>query len=91
MDKLLDENLKQEALDVKRYIIITGQIQNISDDELESSPVKIAVSVDGSWQSRGWASKSGIVDVAFEGTRKIIDVIIKTSICRICEDLNDKK
>ena len=58
----------------------TGQIQNVSDDDLECTHVKIAVRVDGSWKSRGgWASKSGIVDVAFGGTHKIIDVIIKTS------------
>ena len=53
--------------------------------------MNIGVSVDGSWGSRGWISKQGIVDVCFDDTGKALDVILKTSYCKVCKNLKHKR
>ena len=53
--------------------------------------MNIGVSVDGSWGSRDWASKQGIVDVCFEDTRKVLDVILETSYFKVSKNLKHKK
>ena len=47
----------------------------------------IDVSVDGSWGSRGWSSWQVVVDICFQQTGKILDVILKTSLCSVCSTL----
>ena len=87
----MNENLKEEAINVKRYMMATGQVPIIREKDLEKTPVKIAASLDGSWKSRGWNSKDGIVDVGFDGTGKMLDVIVKRATCNTCRELKDKK
>ena len=41
--------------------------------------MNVGVSVDDSWGWRCWVSEQGIVDVCFEDTGKILDVILQTS------------
>lgn len=52
--------------------------------------MNIRVSVDGSWDSRGWVSKQEISDVCFDDTGKVVDVISKTSYCKACKNLKHK-
>ena len=52
--------------------------------------MNIRVSVDGSWNSRGWVSKQEISDVCFDDTGKVVDVISKTSYCKACKNLKHK-
>ena len=87
----LQTNLKEEAMNVKRFMMESNQIPRMDDALLEQENVKITASVDGSWKSRGWASKTGIVDIGFDGTGKIIDVILKHSHCRTCNLLKEQK
>ena len=43
-------------------------------------------SFDGSWNTQGWSSKTGIVDARFEPTGKVLDVITKFSQCKNCQE-----
>ena len=84
-EELLENNLKEEAFNVKRYLQTVGQIDsNIDEQTLRNQVIKISASVDGSWGTRAWSSRDGIVDICFEETGKILDVIIKSSKCRQC-------
>ena len=57
----------------------------MTEAQLLKEIVKIAISVDDSWKYRGWASEAVIVDVGFDGTGKIIDVIMNlATMCSIC-------
>ena len=40
---------------------------------------------DGSWNSHGWSSRTGIVNAYFEPTGKVLDVILKSAHCKNCE------
>ena len=53
--------------------------------------MNIGVSIDGSWGSRGWASKQGIVDVCFEHIGQVLDVILKTSYCKVSKNVKHKR
>lgn len=55
------------------------------------TPAKIAASFDGSLTTRGWSAKDGIVDVCFEETRKVIDVVILISDCPHCKKMKVKQ
>ena len=52
--------------------------------------MNIGVSIDGSWGLRGWASKQGIVDVCFEHIGQVLDVILKTSYCKVSKNVKQK-
>lgn len=52
---------------------------------------KLAVSGDGSWPKRGFSSLLGIVSLIGKYSNKIIDVIVKSSICKACEKWADQK
>ena len=81
-EKLLENNLKEEAFNVKRYLQTVGQIDvNIDKQTFLNQVIKISASIDGSWETRGWSSSDGIIDICFEETRKVSDVIIKSSKC----------
>ena len=45
----------------------------------------LSVSGDGSWSKRGFSSLIGIVSLVGKFTGKILDVIVKSSVCKICE------
>ena len=91
LESAMDGNLRGEAINVKRYMMATGQVPNVIEKDLKKTRVMIAASVDGSWKSRGWNSKDGIVDVGFDGTGKILDVIVKNATCNTCRELKDRK
>ena len=43
------------------------------------------------WNTRGQAAKDGIVDLCFEETGKIINVVIKISDCLQCKGMKGKQ
>ena len=84
-EKIMDVNLKLEVHDAKLYLCKTGQL-NITENELNDHNVEISASFEVSWNTRGWSSRTGIVDTCFEPTGKILDVITKFSHCKICKE-----
>ena len=52
--------------------------------ENEGSPVNTAVSVDGSWQKRGFTSMNGVVTVISVNNGKILDSELMSRRCKAC-------
>ncbi|XP_044593326.1 uncharacterized protein LOC123271157 [Cotesia glomerata] len=46
---------------------------------------EITVSGDGSWEKRGFTSLLGIVSLIGKYSNKVIDVIVKSKVCKACE------
>ena len=69
----------------------TGSITFDPLADMEKKNIEIALSVDGSWGSRGWTSQNRIVDVCFEETGKMQDVLIKSALCRQCSKMKEEK
>ena len=84
-EKIMDVNLKLEAHNAKLYLYKTSQLY-ITENELNDHNVEISASFDGSWNTRGWSSRTGIADAFFEPTGKVLDVITKFSHCKICQE-----
>ena len=88
-EKIMDVNSKLKAHNAKSYLCKTGQL-NITENELNDHNVEISASFDGSWNTQGWSSRTGIVDACFEPTGKVLDVITKFSHCNICQEKKSK-
>lgn len=76
--KLLEEDLRQAGLEVRQYQL------NISEEFEENGVVNAGVSVDGSWSSRGWTARDGLVSVISIDTGKVLDVVYLTNNCSQC-------
>ena len=87
--KIMDVHVKLEAHNVKLYLCKTGKL-NITENELNNHNVEVSASFDGSWNIRGWSSRTGIVDAYFEPTGKVLDVIKKFSHCKTCQEKKSK-
>ena len=85
------QNMNKASIDAKEYLQRNGQIEVLSGTGLPEEIPQIDVSVDGSWGSRGWSSRQGIVDICFEETGKVLDIILKTSLCSVCSSLKSKR
>ena len=68
--------------------IIFGQLSNL--ENAVNKNIDISANFDGSWNSRGWSSRTGIVDACFEPTGKVLDVILKSTHCKNCEEKKKK-
>ena len=81
----MDIDLKLEAHNAKLYLCKSGQL-NITENELNDYNVEISASFDGSWNTQGWSSRTGIVDACFEPAGKVLDVITNFFHCKICQE-----
>ena len=89
-NKLLERELQNAALQVKRYKFEISQIQGIidgtiTDEQLKDIVVDAGVSIDGSWNSRGWSARDGMVAVISIDTGKLVDAIFLSNSCSACE------
>ena len=78
-----------EAHNAKLYLCKTDQL-NITENELNDHNVAINAIFDGSWNTQGWSSRTGIVDACFEPIVKVLDVITKFSQCKNCQEKKSK-
>ena len=74
---LLEENLKESAVKVKEL--------ELEPDQPKTDVIDIATCFDGTWSSRGWSARDGVVTAISEGTSQIVDVVYKTTHCRLCQ------
>lgn len=59
--------------------------------QFDHSKNEITVSGDGSWSKRGFTSLLGIVSLIGKYSNKILDVIVKSSVCKACEKWSGKE
>ena len=90
-EEIAEGSMKKATIGGKEYMVKNGVLEVPPETDLSKEKMNIGVSVDGPWGSRGWASKQGIVDVCFKDTGKALDVILKTSYCKVCKNLKNKK
>ena len=81
-EEIAEGSMKKAAIGAKEYMVKNGVLEVPTEADFSKEKVNIGVSVDGSWGSRVWASKQGIVDVCFEDTGKVLDVILKIHIVK---------
>ena len=67
-NELLERELQNAVLQVKRYKLENGDLDanvdsSIADEQLKDIVVDAGVSIDGSWNSRGWSARDGMVAV----------------------------
>ena len=90
-EEIAEGSMKKATIGTKEYMVKNGVLEVPPEADLSKEKLNIGVSVDGSWGSRVWGSKQGIVDVCFEDTGKILDAILNTSYCKVCKNLKHKK
>lgn len=86
VDTVLENSLCQAARDLKDFKSETGTLTLENDGSLS-----VATSFDGSWGSRGWSSKSGLVAAASIDTGKVLDITVKFNSCTVCTRMNMKR
>lgn len=61
----------------------------------ENSAINLTVSGDGTWKTRGYSSLFGVTTLVGKYSKKIVDLILKSNYCKMCETwenkLNDEK
>ena len=88
--ELLERELQNAMLQVKRCKLDNGDLDaninsSITDEQLKDIVVDAGVSIDGSWNSRGWSARDGMVAVVSIDTGKVLDVIFLSNSCSACE------
>lgn len=87
-NELLERELQNTVLQVKRYKLENGALDanvdsSIGDEQLKD--VDAGISIDGSWNSRGWSARDGMVAVVSIDTRKVLDVVFLSNSCAAWE------
>ena len=81
--------MKKAALEAKKYLV--SNTSYTPKDVFLEEITELSASVDGSWGFRGFSSRQGIVDICFEESGKVIDVILKTNYCKTCSNIKAQK
>ena len=86
--KVLDDNIINVE-DTDDHDVINCNVMSVSQSTDRISECDI--SVDGSWQRRGYASLNGFVSGVERVSDKVVDVEIMTKDCRACKFWNNKQ
>ena len=91
-NELKERELKNAALEVKRFL--QGENEDMaamSDEQLADLILDAGVSIDGSWNKRGWTARDGVIAVISIDTGKVLDVEFLSNSCRTCEQKKRKR
>lgn len=89
--ELLQEELKNAALELKKYKLAKDDKEAITDKLAKETVVDAGVSVDGSWSSRGWSARDGVVAVLSIDTGKVLDVEYLSNGCSECVKTEERR
>ena len=70
------ESMKRTALEVRETISPSCKNDNLID---------CGVSIDGSWQRKGFASLNGVVAATSYDNSKVIDAVVLSKFCKGCQ------
>ena len=76
-NNLLENELKKAAIEVKRLLQGENEdmtIVDMSEEQLIDLVLDAGVSIDGSWNQRGWSTCDGVVAFISIDTGKVLDV-----------------
>ena len=91
---LLEKELKNAAIEVKRFLQGEKEdttIADMSEEQLVDLVLDAGVSIDGSWNQRGWSARDGVVAVISIDTGKVLDVAFVSNSCTACEQMKRKQ
>lgn len=91
---LLEKELKNAAIEVKRFLQGEKKDMNnadMSDKQLANLVLDAGVSIDGSWNQRGWSARDGVVAVVSIDTGKVLDVAFLSNSFTTCEQIKRKQ
>ncbi|XP_015748260.1 PREDICTED: uncharacterized protein LOC107328058 [Acropora digitifera] len=66
-------------------------IVDMSEEQLTDVVLDAGVSIDGSWNQRGWSARDGVVAVISIDTGKVLDVAFLSNSCTACEQMKRKQ
>ena len=90
-ETMLEEELCDAASEVKKILRDVGDIEDCSDDALKEKVVDAGASFDGSWSSRGWTARDGLVAAISVESCKVVDVVYLSSACNQCTKMGKKR
>ena len=90
-ETLLEEELNEAAFEVKKILRDVGDFEDCPDEELREKIVNAGASLDGSWSSRGWSSRDGIVAAISVESGKVVDVVYLSGSCRQCTRMEEQR
>lgn len=88
---LTEIDFNQAALQLKQLKRTVGEVGDCTDQELVEKVVDVGASFDGSWSSRGWSARDGLVAAVSEDTGKVLDVVYLTRECKQCKEIEGKR
>ena len=56
----------------------------MNDEQLADVVLDAGISIDGSWNKRGWSARDGVVAVISIDTGKVMDVVFLSNACTTC-------
>lgn len=89
--ELLHKELSNAGHEVRQFKFANGLISLEGDEQLEDKVIDVGVSLDGSWSSRGWVARDGIVAAISIDTGKVVDVVYLSNSCRACQRKEKEK
>ena len=89
--ELTETSMEDAVFELKKLKRCIGEVPDCTDDQLKSKIVDCAASFDGSWNSRGWSARDGVVTAISDDTGKVLDVIFMTKSCPHCKQMDDKR
>lgn len=89
-ETLLEEELNEAGFEVKKLLRDIGDIEDCLDEELREKVVNAGASLDGSWSSRGWSARDGIVAAISVETGKVVDVVYLSCSCSECSKMEKR-
>ena len=90
-EALLEEELNNAAFEVKCVLRRLGDIEDCTDEELRENITDTGATFDGSWSSRGWSARDGIVAAISVETGKVVDVVYLSGSCNQCTEMENKR
>ena len=88
---MLEQELCDAAFEVKKILRDVGDNEDCSDEELREKIINAGASLDGSWSSRGWTARDGMVAAISVESGKVVDVVYLSSSCNQCTKMEEKR
>ncbi|GFU70635.1 CCHC-type domain-containing protein [Trichonephila clavipes] len=90
MSKLAFRNQERKLLKVTERVAQENINAALSEIKGSNSFTKCGISIDGTWQRRGYSSLNGCVRAISVDTGKILDIEVMTQYCHICAKGNSQ-
>ncbi|GFW66758.1 uncharacterized protein TNCV_3783281 [Trichonephila clavipes] len=90
LSKLAFRNQEKKLLKVTKHVAQENINTALSEIKGSNSFTKCGISIDGTWQRRGYSSLNGCVSAISVDTGKILDIEFMTQYCHICAKGNSQ-